>query len=71
MCVNIFGNRAFPVVATYIYGLRKTVEYLHETFGSDVKTFVNSYFYIDEELISLPESDRSDNKNTEGVEDRR
>ncbi|VDI46952.1 Hypothetical predicted protein [Mytilus galloprovincialis] len=69
MCVNIFGNRAFPVVATY--GLRKTVEHLHETFGSDVKTFVNRYFYIDEELISLPDSDKSDNKNTEGVEDRR
>ncbi|VDI07405.1 Hypothetical predicted protein [Mytilus galloprovincialis] len=56
MCVNVFGNSASPAVATY--GLRKTVENSNETFGSDVKTFVNRDFYVDDGLISLPESEQ-------------
>ena len=50
MKVHIFGNTSSPAVATY--GLRKTAEVGEADYGSDVKDFVNSNFYVDDGLKS-------------------
>ena len=44
----VFGNSPFPVVATF--GLRNIVELA----DLDVKDLVNSNFYVDDGIISLP-----------------
>lgn len=51
MCAHVFGNSPSPAVATYC--LRKTVEDAE----NDVNAFVNDNFYVDDGLISLPNSD--------------
>nr|XP_034305596.1 uncharacterized protein LOC117682359 [Crassostrea gigas] len=51
-CVHVFGNAPSPAIATY--GLRKTVENCENTYGSDVKDFVNRNFYVDDGLVSSP-----------------
>lgn len=48
MCAHVFGNSPSPAVANYC--LRKTVEDAEE----DVNAFVNNNFYVDDGLISLP-----------------
>lgn len=52
MCVHVFGNSPSPAVATY--GLRRTAENAESTYGSDVRSFVERNFYVDDGLISLP-----------------
>ncbi|MES9882784.1 MAG: hypothetical protein ABW185_18100 [Sedimenticola sp.] len=52
MCVHVFGNAPSPAIATY--GLRKTAEASVETFGQDVKAFVEHDFYVDDGLASRP-----------------
>lgn len=52
MCVHVFGNSPSPAVATY--GLRRTAENAESTYGSDVRSFVDRNFYVDDGLISLP-----------------
>ncbi|XP_060603719.1 uncharacterized protein LOC132756616 [Ruditapes philippinarum] len=51
MCAHVFGNSPSPAVATY--GLRKTVTDAED----DVKSFVEENFYVDDGLISLPETE--------------
>ena len=48
MTVHVFGKSTSPAVATY--GIRKIVENCEE----DVKGFVNTDFYVDDGLTSLP-----------------
>ncbi|CAC5406317.1 unnamed protein product [Mytilus coruscus] len=50
MFVNVFGNSAGLAVPKY--GLRRMVENSGETFGSDVKTFVN--IYVDDGSFRCP-----------------
>ncbi|XP_071833874.1 uncharacterized protein [Apostichopus japonicus] len=52
MSVHIFGNKPSPAVA--ISGLRKTGEEGEKVFGSDVRKIVESNFYMDDLLKSLP-----------------
>nr|XP_055025104.1 uncharacterized protein LOC129414995 [Misgurnus anguillicaudatus] len=52
MRVHVFGNSPSPAVA--IFGLRKTAQEGEETFGRDVKRFVERNFYVDDALKSLP-----------------
>lgn len=52
ICVHVFGNSPSPTVATY--GLRRTAENAESTYGSDVRSFVEHNFYVDDGLISLP-----------------
>nr|XP_034318941.1 uncharacterized protein LOC105335138 [Crassostrea gigas] len=56
MCVHVFGNAPSPAIATY--GLRKTVENCENTYGSDVKDFVNRNFYVDDGLVSSPSREK-------------
>jgi hypothetical protein len=51
MCVHVFGNSPSPAVATY--GLRKTVCETEETYGQDVREFVEKGFYVDDGLASV------------------
>lgn len=51
MCTHAFGNSPSPAVATF--GLRKTVENAEDV----VKDFVEENVYVDDGLISLPETD--------------
>ena len=55
MCVHVFGNTPSPAVATYMYGLRKTVEHSDH----DVKNYVTRNFYVDDGLMSVPTSDEA------------
>lgn len=52
MRVHVFGNRPSPAVANYC--LHRTAQDGEETFGSDVRAFVESNFYVDDGLISVP-----------------
>ena len=56
MCVHVFGNSPSPAVATY--GLRRTVENCDRLYGSDVKSFIGRDFYVDDGLISMPDSNK-------------
>ena len=48
MKVHVFGNSPSPAVATY--GLRRTAKDAEKGFGSDIKTFVERNFYVDDAL---------------------
>lgn len=50
MCVHVFCNSPSPAVASY--GLRKN----EENAKTNVNDFVNKKFYVDDGLVSLPES---------------
>ena len=52
MTVHVFGNSPSPAVATY--GLHRTAAESADQFGSDVKRFVESDFYVDDGISSLP-----------------
>ncbi|KAJ8031579.1 hypothetical protein HOLleu_24812 [Holothuria leucospilota] len=52
MSVHIFGNKPSPAVA--ISGLRKTGEEGEMAFGKDVRKIVETNFYMDDLLKSLP-----------------
>ena len=52
MNVHVFGNRPSPSVANF--GLQKTASISEPEFGSDVKKFVSSDFYVDDGLTSTP-----------------
>lgn len=54
MKVHVFGNSSSPAVATY--GLRKTAEMEEETFGADMRRFVQQDFYVDDGITSLSTS---------------
>lgn len=51
MCVHVFGNSPSPAVATY--GLRRTAQIAEDKYGSDVRSFVERNFYVDDGLISM------------------
>lgn len=51
MCVHVFGNSPSPAVATY--GLRRTAHIAEDKYGSDVRSFVERNFYVDDGLISM------------------
>ncbi|XP_050419153.2 uncharacterized protein LOC126832434 [Patella vulgata] len=57
MRVHVFGNSPSPAVATY--GLRRSALIGQETFGIDVKNFVDRNFYVDDGLASLPTSEQA------------
>lgn len=48
MCVHIFGNSPSPSVA--MYGLKKAAASVETDFGSDVRTFIERDFYVDDAL---------------------
>lgn len=50
----MFGNSPSPAIATY--GLRKTAAVSEDQFGSDVKSFIDNNFYVDDGLASIPTS---------------
>ena len=52
MCVHVFGNSPSPAIATF--GLRHAAKCAEPTYGSDMKTFVDRDFYVDDGLTSLP-----------------
>lgn len=52
MCVHIFGNSPSPSVA--MYGLKKAAASVETDFGSDVRTFIERDFYVDDALKSFP-----------------
>ncbi|XP_050024404.1 uncharacterized protein [Dermacentor andersoni] len=51
MKVHVFGNSPSPAVATY--GLRRTAREGEKEFGSDVRQFIETDFYVDDGLKSL------------------
>lgn len=51
MCLYVFGNSPSPAVATH--GLRRTALNAESTYGSDVRSFVERNYYVDNGLISL------------------
>ncbi|VDI00114.1 Hypothetical predicted protein [Mytilus galloprovincialis] len=57
MAVHVFGNSPSPAVATF--GLRKTAEMAESKYGSDVVTYVNNNFYVDDALSSHSNSDKA------------
>ncbi|XP_046578830.1 uncharacterized protein LOC124286500 [Haliotis rubra] len=52
MRVHVFGNKPSPAIATY--GLRKAAASSSLYFGQDVKEFVDTNFYVDDGIASLP-----------------
>ncbi|XP_072144398.1 uncharacterized protein [Dermacentor andersoni] len=52
MKVHVFGNSPSPAVSTY--GLRRTAQQAAPRFGEDARKFVESDFYVDDGLKSLP-----------------
>ena len=56
MKVHLFGNTSLPAVATF--GLKKTAKEEEHKFGQDAKEFVDENFYVDDGLISLPDSEQ-------------
>ncbi|KAK7913154.1 hypothetical protein WMY93_013365 [Mugilogobius chulae] len=52
MCVHIFGNSPSPSVA--MYGLKKAAAAGEADFGSQVRTFIERDFYVDDALKSFP-----------------
>ena len=52
MRVHIFGNKPSPAIANY--ALQKTAPIGSETYGDDVRKFVQRNFYVDDALISVP-----------------
>ena len=52
MCVHVFGNSPSPAVA--IYGLRRAAKEEENKCGSDVRSFVEQEFYVDDALKSFP-----------------
>ena len=57
MRVHVFGNSPSPAVATY--GLRRIAKEEENAYGSDVKEFIDSDFYVDDGLTSLPTSQQA------------
>ena len=57
MKVHLFGNTSSPAVATF--GLKKTAKEEEHKFGQDAKEFVDENFYVDDGLISLPDSEQA------------
>ena len=57
MRVHVFGNTTSPAVA--MYGLRRTAQNAETVFGSDVRSFVERNFYVDDGLISLPSAEEA------------
>ena len=55
MNVHVFGNRPSPSVANF--GLKKTASIREPEFGSDVKKWFSSDFYVDDGLTSTPTVD--------------
>lgn len=51
MKVHVFGNTPSPAVA--IYGLRRAAREEEDSYGSDVRTFVEEDFYVDDALKSF------------------
>lgn len=54
MCVHVFGNSPSPAVATY--GMRRAALDAETSLGSDISSFVERNFYVDDGLTSLPTS---------------
>lgn len=52
MCVHVFGNSPSPAIATY--GLQLSAKEGEQTYGSDMRQFVEQDFYVDDGLTSLP-----------------
>ncbi|KAL4006299.1 tumor suppressor p53-binding protein 1 [Sarotherodon galilaeus] len=57
MRVHIFGNSPSPSVA--IYGLKKAAATGEPDFGSEVRTFIERDFYVDDALKSFPTEERA------------
>jgi hypothetical protein len=57
MKVHVFGNSPSPSVATY--GLRRTADQAESKIGSDVKSFVDRNFYVDDAWSSHPTADEA------------
>jgi hypothetical protein len=57
MKVHLFGNTSSPAVATF--GLKKTAKEEEHKFGQDAIEFVDENFYVDDGLISLPDSEQA------------
>mgnify|MGYP001792616405 CR=1 FL=1 len=55
--VHLFGNSPNPAVATF--GLRVTVNHGEEETNLNVKAFVSRNFYVDDRLISLPDTNQA------------
>lgn len=51
MCVYVFGNSLLFVVV--IYGFRRIVYIVEDKYGSDVCSFVECNFYVDDGLILM------------------
>lgn len=51
MKVHVFGNTPSPAVA--IYGLRRAAREEEDSYGSDVRKFVEEDFYVDDALKSF------------------
>lgn len=51
MCVYVFGNSLLFVVV--IYGFRRIVYIVEDKYGSDVWSFVECNFYVDDGLILM------------------
>lgn len=59
MHVHVFGNRPSPSVANF--GLQKTASISESEYGSDVKRFISSDFYVDDGLTSTSTAGQSVN----------
>lgn len=59
MRVHVFGNKPSPSVANF--GLQKTASISESEYGSDVKRFISSDFYVDDGLTSTSTAEQSVN----------
>ncbi|XP_061166266.1 uncharacterized protein LOC133175165 [Saccostrea echinata] len=59
MRVHVFGNKPSPAIANY--ALQRTAEIASETYGEDVKKFVQRNFYVDDALTSVPSAEEAIN----------
>ncbi|XP_048747853.2 uncharacterized protein LOC125660050 [Ostrea edulis] len=57
MRVHVFGNKPSPAIANY--ALQKTAEIASETYGKDVKKFVQRNFYVDDALTSVSSAEEA------------